>query len=104
MSEHREYILRNRRQWNRWAREYEEPGRRRWSEAEPSWGEWHVPESQLKLLPGDVSGWDVIELGCGTGYISAWLARRGARPVGIDNSEAQLETGPEASAGSRWWI
>lgn len=35
---------------------------------------------------------DAIELGCGTGYVSSWLARRGARPVGIDNSEAQLET------------
>jgi SAM-dependent methyltransferase len=35
---------------------------------------------------------DVIELGCGTGYVSAWLARRGARPVGIDNSEVQLHT------------
>jgi SAM-dependent methyltransferase len=39
-----------------------------------------------------LAGLDVIELGCGTGYVSAWLARRGARPVGIDNSEAQLET------------
>jgi SAM-dependent methyltransferase len=39
-----------------------------------------------------VAGLDVIELGCGTGYVSAWLARRGARPVGIDNSQAQLRT------------
>jgi SAM-dependent methyltransferase len=31
-------------------------------------------------------------LGCGTAYISAWLSRRGARVVGIDNSEAQLGT------------
>lgn len=34
----------------------------------------------------------MIELGCGTAYVSSWLARRGARPVGIDNSEAQLST------------
>src|SRR4029079_3731907 len=27
-----------------------------------------------------------------TGDVDAWLARRGARPVGIDNSEAQLAT------------
>src|ERR1019366_9873877 len=33
-----------------------------------------------------------IELGCGTAYVSAWLARRGARVVGIDNSESQLAT------------
>jgi SAM-dependent methyltransferase len=46
----------------------------------------------VHLLPDDVSGLDVIELGCGTGYVSAWLARRGAHPVGIDNSPRQLET------------
>ena len=43
------------------------------------------------MFPDDLSGRDVIELGCGTGYVSAWLARRGARPVGIDNSPQQLE-------------
>lgn len=31
-----------------------------------------------------------FEHGCGTGYVSTWLARRGARPVGIDLSEKQL--------------
>jgi SAM-dependent methyltransferase len=40
----------------------------------------------------DVNGLDAVELGCGTGYVSAWLARLGARPVGIDNSARQLET------------
>ena len=44
------------------------------------------------MLPPSVDGLDVIELGCGTAYVSSWLARRGARPVGIDNSTAQLET------------
>ncbi len=44
------------------------------------------------MLPADPAGLDVIELGCGTAYVSAWLARRGAKPVGIDNSETQLET------------
>ena len=34
----------------------------------------------------------MIELGCGTAYWAAWLARRGARVVGIDNSAKQLET------------
>ncbi len=43
-------------------------------------------------MVGDVAGLDVIELGCGTAYVSAWLARLGARPVGIDNSPKQLET------------
>jgi SAM-dependent methyltransferase len=44
------------------------------------------------MIPTDVTGRDVIELGCGTAYVSAWLARRGARVVGIDNSEVQLAT------------
>ena len=35
---------------------------------------------------------DVVELGCGTGYVSAWLARRGGRCIGLDNSAKQLET------------
>jgi len=60
--------------------------------AAPTWGRWDVPEAQLNVLPEGLAALDVIELGCGTAYISAWLARRGARPVGIDNSEAQLAT------------
>jgi SAM-dependent methyltransferase len=65
-------------------------GRQRWSEPAPVWGDWSVPESQLRLLPDDVAGMDVLELGCGTGYVSAWLARLGARPVGLDFAARQL--------------
>jgi ubiquinone/menaquinone biosynthesis C-methylase UbiE len=39
-----------------------------------------------------MNGMRAIELGCGTAYVSAWMARRGATVVGIDNSERQLET------------
>jgi SAM-dependent methyltransferase len=52
---------------------------------------FHVPESGLNVL-GDVAGLDCIELGCGTAYVSAWLAKRGARAVGVDPTPAQLET------------
>jgi SAM-dependent methyltransferase len=44
------------------------------------------------MLPDDLAGLDAIELGCGTAYVASWMARRGARVVGIDNSEKQLET------------
>jgi SAM-dependent methyltransferase len=40
----------------------------------------------------------VVELGCGTAYVSAWLARRGARPVGVDVTPAQLETARQLQA------
>jgi SAM-dependent methyltransferase len=85
-----EHVVRNRAYWDALAPKYAERGRGRWAQAEPSWGIWGVPESELRVLPPDLAGLDVIELGCGTAYVSAWLARRGARPVGIDNSEAQL--------------
>jgi SAM-dependent methyltransferase len=87
-----DHVLRNRAQWDRWAVEYVEPGRDNWARATPEWGIWNVPESELRMLPEDATGLDTIELGCGTAYVSAWLARRGARPVGIDNSEQQLRT------------
>ncbi len=70
---------------------YEASGRRNWAREEPTWGIWGIPQSELGFFPANVSGLDTIELGCGTAYVSAWLARRGAKPVGIDNSPAQLE-------------
>ena len=84
-----DHAARNRAAWDVWAQEYEEPGRRNWAADEPRWGIWGIPESRLHVLP-PVAGLDTIELGCGTAYVSAWLARGGARPVGIDNSERQL--------------
>ena len=87
-----DYVDRNRSAWNREAADYVETGERNWAAAEPSWGRWSVPEAQLHVLPERLEGLDCIELGCGTAYVSAWVARRGARPVGIDVSEEQLAT------------
>jgi SAM-dependent methyltransferase len=87
-----DHVSRNRSAWDRLAKEYVEPARRAWAQKEPSWGIWNIPERETHLLPNQVKGLDVIELGCGTAYVSAWLARRGARVTGIDNSEEQLKT------------
>ncbi len=87
-----DHVIRNRTAWDSWADWYAEPGASNWAAAEPAWGIWSVAEEQVGLLPPDLAGQEVIELGCGTGYVSAWLARRGARPVGLDNSSAQLAT------------
>ncbi len=62
-----------------------------WGAAEITWGLFEVPEREVRAL-GDVTGLDVIELGCGTAYFSAWLARRGARPVAVDLTPAQLDS------------
>jgi len=59
---------------------------------------WGIPEAELRLLPHDMTGTDAIELGCGTGYVSAWMARRGARVVAIDISGEQLATARRLAA------
>jgi SAM-dependent methyltransferase len=68
--------------------------REAWAQEEIRWGVFQEPEVEVGALP-DVKGMDVVELGCGTAYFSAWLAKRGARPVGIDVTPAQLETARE---------
>jgi SAM-dependent methyltransferase len=87
-----EDLQRNVEIWTQMNVEYTGPAAREsWAQSEITWGNWAVPESEVGVL-GDVDGLDVVELGCGTAYFSAWLARRGARPVGVDPTSAQLET------------
>lgn len=78
--------------WDARAPHWVDAGKANWSADEPTWGVFSIPQSALPVLPEDVAGQDVVELGCGTAYVSAWLARRGARPVGIDVSSEQLTT------------
>ena len=82
----------NRELWTQANSEYtDEHAGRAWAADDITWGIFNVPEQQLGVL-GDVRGLDVVELGCGTAYFSAWLARRGARPTGVDVTPAQLES------------
>jgi len=82
----------NRRHWDVLAGSYASQARHHWAQTEPTWGIFAVPQSQVPMLPADLAGADVLEMGCGTGYVSAWAARAGARPVGLDNSARQLGT------------
>lgn len=63
-----------------------------WAPQELTWGVFGVRETDIGSPLGDVDGLDVVELGCGTAYFSAQLAQRGARPVGVDPTPAQLAT------------
>ena len=87
-----EHVAENRAYWDRYAPEWVASGEKAWSEDDPAWGVWEIRESKLQLLPADMRGMHAIDLGCGTGYVSGWMARRGATVVGIDNSRQQLET------------
>lgn len=85
-----DHALVNRATWDEDARNWVQRGRDAWARKEPVWGRGN-PESELHPLP-DLMGLDVVELGCGTAYVSAWLMRRGARVTGLDNSSNQLAT------------
>jgi SAM-dependent methyltransferase len=89
-----EHVAANRAYWDGYADAWVEPGERNWRTAtgDETWGVFGVPEAEVHMLPDDLEGKDAIELGCGTGYVSAWMTRRGARVVAIDNSPRQLET------------
>ncbi len=86
----------NRSHWDESAPDWLERGRRSWASA-PHWGEMMVQESDLVaagagVLP-ELQGRDVVEFGCGTGYVSSWCLAAGASvAVGLDNSGAQLRS------------
>lgn len=87
-----DHVRSNRRVWEGNAPDHVKPAELMWSEGEPRWGIWNIPESGVGILPSDLDGKDVVELGCGAGYVSSWLARRGARLVGVDVAWNQLAT------------
>jgi len=89
---HADDALKNREVWTKANAEYtDQKARESWAKDEIDWGMFSGPESELNTL-GALEGKDVIELGCGTAYFGAWLAKRGARVVGVDITPAQLET------------
>jgi len=76
-------------QWTKTNREFtDRDAERKWQDPQIYWGEFGTRDAWL----GDVTGLDVVELGAGTAYFSAKLARAGARPVAVDPTPAQLET------------
>ncbi|PWU22165.1 MAG: class I SAM-dependent methyltransferase [Candidatus Rokuibacteriota bacterium] len=79
----------------------EEDVARYWNDNAPSWAEqvrrgediareWLNNPSFLGFI-GDLSGKDVLDAGCGEGYNTRILARRGARVTGVDLSERMIE-------------
>jgi len=93
-----EHVTVNRAHWDAVAADWNASAERLWASDAIVWGIWELPEAEVGLL-GDgsdtggepqLAGLDVVELGCGTAYVSGWLARRGARVTGVDVSREQL--------------
>ena len=86
-AEHR--IAANVAQWTKTNAEHTDAdAARQWNDPALKWGVFEAEDEWL----GDAAGLDVVELGAGTAYMSAKLARAGARPVAVDPTPAQLET------------
>src|SRR5881394_238041 len=88
-----DYVAVNRDSWTQANAEYtDRQAHDAWAQEQITYGKWSIPESELRVLP-NVSGKEVLELGCGTAYFGAWLKRAGAkRVVGVDVTPAQLDT------------
>ncbi|MGX9357465.1 class I SAM-dependent methyltransferase [Roseobacteraceae bacterium S113] len=88
----KDYVAINRALWDAEAADWAGIGAGLWRAETPVWGNWNNPEAELGLLDRPLAGRDAIELGCGTGYVSGWMAKRGARVTAIDVSPEQLVT------------
>lgn len=92
------HVETNRDFWNTLADQYAALGARQWARDTPSWGLWGAPDDEVTLLPPDMDGLDAVELGCGTGYVAGWMARRGATVTAVDVSNEQLATARRLAA------
>ena len=95
------HVRTNRARWNEISDDYQRLNapqiRRQVFTGDISWGLWAVPESRLGVL-GEVTGRDILEMGCGGGQWSSALVRRGGRPIGLDLSERQLHHSRQLAA------
>ena len=59
-----------------------------------------LEDPHVRRALGDVRGCRVLDLGCGTGRHTAWLARAGARVTAVDFSEKMMEQARRKVAGA----
>ena len=62
------------------------------------WDPW--PHVKAAFGEGPLAGWRILDVGCGSGEVSAGLAARGAELAGVDASERMCELASEAVPGA----
>jgi SAM-dependent methyltransferase len=87
-----ETLRANRRDWDAYADEYQSTHGEFLGDVRFIWSPEGFDEADAHVL-GDVSGRDVLEIGCGAAQCARWLTTQGARAVGLDLSHRQLQHG-----------
>jgi ubiquinone/menaquinone biosynthesis C-methylase UbiE len=85
----RDHVRHNRKTWDAASEEYQAAHDDDLTRRPLAWGAYRIPESELQVL-GDVTGNDVLELGCGGAQWSTALAEIGSQCVALDLSGSQL--------------
>jgi ubiquinone/menaquinone biosynthesis C-methylase UbiE len=87
-----ETLRANRGDWNAYADEYQATHGEFLGDVRFIWSPEGVDEADARVL-GDVTGRDVLEIGCGAAQCARWLTTQGAQAVGLDVSHRQLQHG-----------
>ncbi len=78
------------------SRDFFEDAARQWDQTrQQMYGESFAHAAMLGLLPRD---WTVVDIGCGTGLMTAELARHVRQVIGVDNAEAMLDAARHRTA------
>jgi ubiquinone/menaquinone biosynthesis C-methylase UbiE len=80
----------NRSDWDSTADEYQATHGEFLADVGFIWSPEGVDEAAVGIL-GEVTGRDVLEVGCGAAQCARWLVTQGARPIGLDLSHRQLQ-------------
>lgn len=78
----------NREMYDRYGERYHA---KRQDETQNLWNEYLDIPTLTRLIENRVNGWDVLDLGCGSGLFCAKVKGWGAHVVGLDLSEAMIE-------------
>ena len=85
----------NRAAWATHALDYAEDAEVKWRSQDPMWGIWQWPNTEVPLLPSNLTGKRCLEIGCGTAYVSSWMANRGGECFAIDPTPRQSVGGSD---------
>lgn len=96
---HRQDVYTSLQYWNAKALEYDGSSVSMWPNQHLNTLYHHIHAAVLQKYLSEVSGWHILDVGCGIGRISQILAKQGAKVVGIDFSSETVNIARKISKG-----